>query len=341
MNYRKFSVDLLLGLFQPTTRAPLHLSPDGRKLIVNVQHGRRTHDPGGDLSYTTTGIPREMMGSCVLVVDTVTDTVEEPFPTGATSWGAQWSPDGTRLAAYVQWDGQACLGVWERTSGRCRLYAHIPVRPFFGFEVPRWTPDSQSVVVKLVATPAQKKRETTESAQADHTKPVTVFSFTPGSKPEESALPGWVDGYRCDLARVDCATGAIQRLVEDWRLIGWKVAPDGHAVAVMRYTEAASSLDQFYFDLLVLPLHHGSPRLLAHRVAQDYGICFNWSPDSQYIAYIIQEHGTNKGLYVVATDGSTSPQLLSDPGEELTLTEGDVEAPRWSEDGHFRLKRFS
>lgn len=339
MNRREFTVDLLLGLVQPTTRVPLHLSPDGQKLIVHGQCRRRTRITGGDRSYTATGIPKGMIGSRLFVVDTTTGMVEEPFPPGATCWGAQWSPDGTLLAAYVQDEGAACLGTWERVSRQYRLYPHVLVRPFFGFEAIRWTPDSRSVMVKVVATHHQAQRGFSTTTENTHREPVTIFSFAPGAQSAEDdslhhPMPGWADGYLCNLACIDVATGNVLQLAEDWRIIGgWKVAPDGRAVAILRYTDHDPTRQQFYFDLTVLSLVNGMSHVLAHRVAQVYGMAFNWSPDSRQLAYTSQERGTNHRIFVVRADGSTSPQELSDPSERLELLHEDVEAPRWSEDG--------
>ena len=58
------------------------------------------------------------------------------------------------LAAYVQQQEEPPgLGVWHRDTDTVRQLP-VPVRPFFGFEVPRWTPDSRSVIVKLTAAAA-------------------------------------------------------------------------------------------------------------------------------------------------------------------------------------------
>src|SRR5260370_36351970 len=142
-----FTVESFFQLCHPTNRVPLHLSPDGQKLVITTQSYRREADPGDDDSYTTHGVPRGMISSRVLIIDTVTGAAQEPFPRDATSWAAQWSPDGTRLAAYVQYEGEACLGVWERATGHFKLYPHVIVKPFFGFEIPRSTPDSRALVV--------------------------------------------------------------------------------------------------------------------------------------------------------------------------------------------------
>src|SRR5579884_1548977 len=152
MKHRTFTIDTSFELTQATTRVPPHLSPDGGMLAMSIQPHKREPEPGGNQSYTAHGVPKEMVGSRVLVIDTTTGDVEEPFPDASTSWGAQWSPDGTTLVAYVQHESQTCLATWKREEKNYRLYPHVFVRPFFGFEVPQWTPDSQSLVVKLVAT---------------------------------------------------------------------------------------------------------------------------------------------------------------------------------------------
>ena len=79
-------------------------------------------DPGAELGdvqgFTPSGLPDTAEGSRVLVVNTATGAVEEPFSAGRTSWGGQWSPDGTMLAAYVQQqEGPPGLGIWHRDTG--------------------------------------------------------------------------------------------------------------------------------------------------------------------------------------------------------------------------------
>lgn len=253
---KTFTVDEFFALRQPTGRVPLHLSPDGASLLISVQGCSRDNDAGKDQSYTKEGIPREMVQSRVLMVDTTTGHAHDPLPATWTSWGAQWSPDDTRWVAYVCAQGQLGLGVWERVSGRYQFLGPLPIRPFFGFEVPCWTPDSQSVVVKLLATSSSDTSASVPTTVQQEASPARVFTFVPGKQEQEKQepLPGWADGYLCDLARIDVASGAVQRLAERRRVIGWKVAPDGGAVAVFHYTACEPTLQQMYFDLTVLPL---------------------------------------------------------------------------------------
>lgn len=41
--------------------------------------------------------------------------------------------------------------MWDRDGGERGLFSGAHARPFFGFEVPRGTPDPSPLVVKLVA----------------------------------------------------------------------------------------------------------------------------------------------------------------------------------------------
>ncbi len=344
MSQRTLTVTQLRQLRKPTYRVPLHVSPDGIRLAVSVMRD----EPGAEVSdaqgFTPSGLPGEAVGSRVLVVNTATGAADEPFSAARTSWGGQWSPDGTMLAAYVQQQEEPPgLGIWHRETGAVQQQP-VPVRPFFGFEVPRWTPDSRSVIVKLMAAASVAARQEASPTAPDEPSAIRVFSFDPAppeapeSPPDRPALteapaplPGWADGYRCDLAQVMVHTGDVTVLAPDWSLMGWEVAPDGHAVAVLRYTAADPRKQQFYFDLTTVPLDGSSPTVLARRIPQEYGIKLSWSPDSRSLAYVSEGRGNPGRLWVVPADGSTEPTDLAG-GEDLRLA-GEEEVPRWSAAG--------
>ncbi len=344
MNQRTLTVTQLRQLQEPTTDVPLHVSPDGAALTVSV----RRDEPGAELpdaqGFTPSGLHDEAEGSRVLVVNTATGAVEEPFSATRTSWGGQWSPDGTMLAAYVQQQEEPPgLGIWHRATGAVRQLS-VPVRPFFGFEVPRWTPDSRSVIVKLTAATAVAVQPAADPAAPDGPPAIRVFSFDPEPpEPPESppalpakteapaTLPGWADRYRCDLAQVMVHTGDVTVLAPDWPLIGWEVAPDGHAVAVLRYTGYDQTKEEIYYDLTTVPLDGSIPTVLAQRIPQEYGIKLSWSPDSRSLAYISRETGHPRQPWMVPADGSDEPTNLA-AGEDLRLA-GDFDIPLWSTDG--------
>ena len=142
----------LIDLPKPTGRMPFHLSPDGRQLALGVQ--RRTHGARGP-RFDEWGVPTEMAGSSVVVVDTATGESVRPFPEGSVSWGAQWSPAGDRLVACVRHEGVACLGLWDVDTGEVELLRNAPVLVRFGFELPVWTPDGKGIVVPPLASRAR------------------------------------------------------------------------------------------------------------------------------------------------------------------------------------------
>ena len=268
MNQQALTVTQLRQLQEPNSDVPLHVSSDGAKLAVSVTRDEPGAEVPGTQDFTPSGLPSDAIGSRVLVVNTATGAVEEPFSTARTSWGGQWSPDGTMLAAYVQQQEEPPgLGIWHRATSAVR---QLPVRvcPIFGFEVPRWTPDSRSVIVKLTAETAMAAQPAADPAAPDGPSAKRVFSFDPEQpEPPETppdttealaALPGPGYGYRCDLAQVMVHTGDVTVLAPDWSLVGWEVAPDGHAVAVLRYTEYDQTKQQPYYDLTTVPLD-GSP----------------------------------------------------------------------------------
>ena len=344
MSQRTLTVTQLRQLRKPTYRVPLHVSPDGIRLTVSVMRD----EPGAEVpdaqGFTPSGLPDEAVGSRVLVVNTATGETEAPFSAARTSWGGQWSPDGTMLAAYVQQQQEPPgLGIWHRDTGAVRQLP-VPVRPFFGFEVPRWTPDSRSVIVKLTAAASLAAQQEAAPAAPDGPAAIRVFSFDPAPPevPESPSarpamievpapLPGWADGYRCDLAQVLVHTGDVTVLASDWSLMGWEVAPDGHAVAVLRYTAADPTKQQFYYDLTTVPLDGSAPTVLARRIPQSYGIKCSWSPGSRALAYVSEGRGNPGRLWVVPADGSAEPTDLA-AGEDLRLA-GEEEVPRWSADG--------
>lgn len=330
MAQRPFSVDDFLQLEEPTIRVPMHLSPDGRWLALSVQRKRREVGLGGQDGYRPDGVPAEAGSSRVLVVDTGTGATVEPFPQESTSWGAQWSPDGRRLAAYVRHAGPPCLGIWDPETDAWTLLRQAPVRPFFGFEVPRWTPDGQQVVVKLARGTAPETEQRAEVPSTDEgVARVRVFTSDAGAPPAPQSS---VWGAGTDLGVVHVATGTVRLLVENWTVRGWEIAPDGHGVAVMRYDDTTPPQQRSQFDLMLLSLEGGEPRTLARAVPHSYGISFSWSPDSERIAYVSQPSGRGNRIFVVPADGATPPVELS-VGEDLRLRLAEYEAPRWSADG--------
>ena len=328
-----FSVDHLVNLQRPTNYVPMNLSPDGRSLAVSVQGIRRKAVNKREDEFGVDGVHQDMDGSHLYIVDTITGKAQEPFPDGSISWGGQWSPDGSRLAAYVRYNGLVCLGIWSPGTNAFQLFEQASVRMQYGFEIPRWTPDSKKIIVKLwPASGAVKPPIPEQSLLPNQSPPVSVFSFDPTREVDSRPTGAWLyDGTCCDLGCIDVATGEVTRLACDWSLRNWRVAPDGHAVAVLKMAEYDTQRYRMTYDLVIVPLNGTPPRTIASKIYHGGG-GFNWSPDSQLIAFTIDDGGDDgspKQLFVVPADGSESPRALID---EMTIKMADYLGPHWSED---------
>src|SRR5205807_4474256 len=156
-------------------RVPFHLSPDGRWLALTVQE-RRYDRPTGERLRDPDGVPPDLVGSRVVLVETSTGETREPFPPGSTSWAPQWSLGGRCLAANVRYEGPACLAIWDAQSGAVRFLREAPVQTKYGFETPQWLPDNRRIAAKLrPADPAHQSEDTAGPMGVG--VPVMVFSF--------------------------------------------------------------------------------------------------------------------------------------------------------------------
>ena len=249
MNQRTLTVTQLRRLRKPTYRVPLHVSPDGSELAVSVMRDTPGAEVPDAQGFTPSGLPGEAVGSRVLVVNTATGAVEEPFSAARTSWGGQWSPDGTMLVAYVQQQEEPPgLGIWHRDTGvraaatgpgasvlRVRGAALDPGQPERDREADGGNGGGRSSTKPPRPLPTSRRRYGCSPSTRSPPEPESPPA-TPATTEAPATLPGWADGYRCDLAQVMVHTGDVTVLAPDWSLMGWEVAPDGHAVAVLRGT---------------------------------------------------------------------------------------------------------
>ena len=335
---RRLTTADVLGIYRPADREPMHLSPHGSLLAVTVRSGAPGVPAEAGTSYSPDGVPLDKAGSRILVVDVESGDQVQPFADAEISWGARWSPDGSVLAGYVGRVGQRPhVGVWHRQTGGTLAFPDAVVRPFFGFEVPQWLPDGRAVVVKLAPSEEQPRLE---DAAADATQAgITVWTTDPDKGADASLSTGFMETFRCDLATVDVTSGEVRRLMTSRSLIGWRVAPDGHAVAALLDVGWQLTGDEFYSDLVVVGLD-GTTRTLAPRVCQEEAQGFSWSPDSSRLAYVTQHAQDRTRLFVVASEGHTSPLELTADADVARLPEllpGAYDAPRWSADGQHLL----
>ena len=107
------------------------------------------------------------------------------------------------LVAYVQQQEEPPgLGIWHRDTGAVAAATGPGASLFFGFEVPRWTPDSRSVIVKLTAASSVAAQQKATPAAPDGLSAIRGVLLRPGATgiPGVSAGHAGHDGSAGDLA---------------------------------------------------------------------------------------------------------------------------------------------
>jgi dipeptidyl aminopeptidase/acylaminoacyl peptidase len=82
-------------------------------------------------------------------------TIQVQVPAGAKFSGAQWSPDGTKLAYFANFEDATHIYVAELPSGRSRQVTRTPVLATLSTSFD-WTPDGRGIVAVLI--PASRGR---------------------------------------------------------------------------------------------------------------------------------------------------------------------------------------
>ena len=333
----QFSIDDLLRIQSPPDSTPPRLSPDGQSLALTVAPAAVGNGTSGE--FDARNVPINVIGSRITVIDIPNGSQWQPFPDTEVSWGGHWSPDGSMLAAYVVMDGPACLGILHLADRRVQLVRHALVRPFFGFELPVWTPDGRSIIAKLWPADEAFLGDGQDAATATTASDVVVFSHDPDSEGNDTAANRMLaQSYGCDFGTVDVRTHEVRRLARNCNIIGgWRLSPDGTAVAVPVRVEEQRELQQSLSDLLVVPLDGTETRAVAREVVFDYGQSFSWSPDGAHIAFTTSDQSYAVGprpkgrLLVADAEGRRQPLDLS-AGIDDDLRQA-YEHPRWSATG--------
>lgn len=280
---------------------------------------------------TLTGLPLEAAGGAHLRVWRIADGSRvEPFPGWSTTWAGQWSPDGTRLAAFVHNPvGPPRLAVWHRDTDVVQVLDG-EAGPYFTFERPQWALNGAALVTELRPSSLSRQglQPTEIDAAADELSVAILSTGKGGSQ-------------RFDFAGLDVADlaligldGRMRLLAEGWIVRGWRVSPDGSRVACLRVDPCSNDQVGMSYELAVVDLADGSVRIAARGIRQAFGISWSWSPDSKRIVYLQRESGERDALWLADTSTDAEPVLVSDGGGVWPRTgfrpmAVHYEVPRW------------
>lgn len=364
---RPLPVTAALTLRAHNGRSPINLSPDGEWLAHTIRSAERV-PRGASSAFADTGFPFAEGDSRMEATLTNLGTGETILlgAPDASSWAPAWSPDGSRVAFYSDEGGTAALWIWRRDSGSAHRVGDATVRPFFGFEAPRWDAVGARLLVKLLpegadlaeanallSRPVRGARLAEGEGPNANEPEVTVRLSSAAaatsagaatSTPGASAAPAGDDplerrrrGMASDLAILHVDSGRLERIVRARNLTLYAFSPDGSRVAYSADGGYDADAQQALFDMHVVELASSSDRSLATAVPLRYGIEWSWSPDGSALAWTLSgttteaPDGAGRGV-VVVTMPDGQPRRLAAEAPHLSPGEGEV-PPIWSADG--------
>jgi dipeptidyl aminopeptidase/acylaminoacyl peptidase len=312
-------------------RSPIALSPDGQW----VAHTVETTDtiPRATHQYAATGFPFAEGDSRMEATITNLKTGES-IRLGApksSSWAGVWSPDGSRIAFYSDEGGEPGVWVWSFAAKKAERFPGVMARPFFGYELIRWSSDGKRLLCKLVpsgvslaeitamGTSLEDKRKF-EKAAPGAASVIVKTSEPAADKDKKNGEPKTIGDVKwgiSDLAVLDLDKKTARRLIEKENLRFYQFSPDEKSVAATVLKGWQANSQQPTYDLVVIDLATGAKRSIAGEITLGYGIEWNWSPDSKSIAYIpsgISGAGKDKGPIVVVPATGGPSRTLKEPG---------------------------
>jgi dipeptidyl aminopeptidase/acylaminoacyl peptidase len=331
------------------TPVPIDLSPDGQWLAYTAEDPT-AHPPinEGGHEFTATGVPMSWGGgkSELWVANTTTGESINLKTKGAMSWGGVWSPDGSRLAFYSDRRGQVNLWIWERSTGRIRQLSEAIARPFFWFELPRWSPDGRRVLCKVLPegmTLAQAAARLPTSgprvAIKDWAKPSFFVLSSPTEKrPQETGsqsepevvASAFTNSALGDLALIDVETAAVTRIVQGAKPRWFSFSPDGKMVAFTTLLGWEANSQQPVYELGVYFEAEHRTRILVRRIRQGFGISVSWSPDGKELGYVTAGHRAAGDCFIVPVAGGEARKCSE--GDHPSFAD-DFRAPLWDPAG--------
>lgn len=312
-------------------RSPIALSPDGQWIAHTVETidtvSRATHQ------YSATGFPFAEGDSRMEATITNMKTGESirlGFPK-SSSWAGVWSPDGSRIAFYSDEGGEPGVWVWSFAAKKAERFPGVMARPFFGYELIRWSADGRRLLCKLVPSGMSLAEITATGMSLEDKRKfekvgpgepsVIVKTSEPAAekdkKKDEPKTIGDVKWGISDLAVLDLERKTARRLIEKENVRFYQFSPDEKSVAATVLKGWQANSQQPTYDLVVIDLATGSRRTIASEVALGYGIEWNWTPDSKSLAWIpsgVAGGGKENGPIVVVPAAGGTARTLKDKG---------------------------
>lgn len=302
--------------------SPVSVCPDDNRWVVyQIRDPKRADSSPGKFRLSSdTGVPIAHK-ACDIWISNIETAESKNLTEGkGSNWAAMWSPNGKYLAFYSDRSGQANLWVWEKQTSRLRQVSDVIPRPYL-FSLPRWTPDSRQVLVKVFPENVGLEQPRLDNSSSklkpakddtDGAVDVTVYESAEDPGRADLIQPwsnlgslGLVADIVSDLALVDVDTGKVQRVVHGHTPAGYWISPDGSSIAFLdvKGKEESGKI----YDLIVLSLSGHNVRIAASDIHQSaFGDSVSWSPDSKLVRYL------SRGQWFIVSPNDRSPRSITD-----------------------------
>lgn len=333
-------------------------SPDGRYVAYTVEDNARADRvprPWNGNQLTESGATLLCYGCDVYVTDLQTKQTLNASGSVGSSHYVSWSPDAKRIAFYSDRDGQMRVWTYELATRNLRRVSAAPALPN-AFLPPLWSDRGRRLLVSLL--PQNKSftevnREVSSQADPATTlqgSTVAVYSHErePGGPSARTQKMQGYDGYAKplikDLALLDVASGAVQRLVPGFNGVLRGVSADGrYAVATIQGKASETNYNDTFFEVVVLDMADGSVAMKIPEVPMIWGTSVSWAPSGHRFAYTTgarselswsspyeeKKKQRRTGDIFIADVGAHAVNIST--GEHPSFTSGDP--PIWSADG--------
>ncbi len=294
---RPLPIDTLLTSSSLSPFLGPSIAPDGTLMAYTVMDRGRATNHMDRVQEFRTAVPWSVSGADIWISDLNGEHKRKLTKGSADNWGGSWSPDSKLLAFFSDRESKATppearLWIWDRAKDSFHQVGDFPITRMQREIL--WALDNHHVIITLLPDDMSRqeylaralgKTAAYGTANSDGVT-AEVFSFDPATKGAPQTDQANPDMNLGDLALVDVASGAIQRISHGQRIQYSAVSPDGKNVGwiTLKGSEIAGSQQQFG-GLETCDLGSMVSRELVKSYPMDWEARFSWSPESDLVAY--------------------------------------------------------
>jgi dipeptidyl aminopeptidase/acylaminoacyl peptidase len=257
--------------------SPMDLSNDGRWLVARSASLRDRigidNKRFGDPTYIA---PQKMD---VWVIDTRSGAAEKLFADRRQVRGAQWSPDGSRLAIAVLEGDRFVPVIWERATKKVEPVALSTGKMIADGEL-QWSADGSKLLLPLRTVDSWKKSREQFVKETEGT--VVVHST-------KEPFLAWDELRRTTLVRsiavYDWRSKQTTELLAEGKLNGYELTDDGAAIVYQPDISKKTDYDVIFgreSELRTMPISGGESKLV---LKSTKGLTLIWSQGRRHYAY--------------------------------------------------------